>query len=428
MKLYFVLMILVCSSSVQSGIVLNGKAYETVSTEFWNSSLRTFAVPEFAYKNVSLKIFNEDTIRNGMEDYVGSVVLVETFYYSDEVSRYLKSEGALVAILKVERLGRAGIEMAYPREEVGIPTLEIISDDFYEIKSLVSKSEENFYLTTISDSEPASSFLDRLYIEAAFMNIFFGIFYVVVFFIILYNFVLEIRDVGPELSLKFLIGLFLVILNFIRLAFLIYDPLTYYRSMGAKLLGAFYITHLFASVLGTVMITVYWFEFVNRGIMALRILKKISLPYYALLALFFVGVLVLLIILVIDVTGGFYVTYMLTFFIILCIAFVMLSVIQLIAAFAITSRQRKIENQTQREHKAVIFAVKIAISSALQIFLIPLYLSSSMVDDDILSTMLISLLWFFAGIESLIILSLIEWGKSNSKTGTSTDHKSQTNV
>eukprot|EP01129_Flabellula_baltica_P012133 TRINITY_DN542_c0_g1_i1.p1 TRINITY_DN542_c0_g1~~TRINITY_DN542_c0_g1_i1.p1 ORF type:complete len:428 (+),score=67.17 TRINITY_DN542_c0_g1_i1:218-1501(+) len=408
-----VLTVIFCFTSlVACELVVDGVVYDSVSTAFWNDEAQTFLVTTFQGEGYA-RLLDVDLFDTGY--YTGAVVFVEQFISSDTIGRILKDEGAFAMVLRVEILGKGGIGLERPREAFSFPSLEISYDDFAQIKDLISDTSRNV-LVNASTSPQAEELFGRYEKQAGFVNLFFGALYLFVFFVILYHIGVEIRDVGAELSLKFLIGCILLFLNLCRLFFLVGDPLTKYRAIGWKALAMFYGSHFFVSILGMAIITIYWFEVVNRGFMKMKFLHKISIPYYVIISIYFTGIVICFIVLVFDKTSAFFQWFNTMLLSVLSITMIVMAIFQLIIASIIVGRKRKLENVTRREHKSNLFASKIIAISILEIFLIPLFIMYSAAFDDFLATVFISLYWIFCAADSLLILSLIEWGTTKSRT------------
>eukprot|EP01129_Flabellula_baltica_P006781 TRINITY_DN257_c0_g1_i1.p1 TRINITY_DN257_c0_g1~~TRINITY_DN257_c0_g1_i1.p1 ORF type:complete len:425 (-),score=54.78 TRINITY_DN257_c0_g1_i1:32-1306(-) len=401
----------------QANLVIQNRSYETVSTEFWYDG--GFKVSTFSVCG-DIVFYNQN---DGSVVYTDKIVFVDSFTSADSVARLLKDEGAAVMVLGVHLLGSGGIFLSGPRVDLAFPSLEILDDDLVEIKRVMGLNEGNL-VGCASTSPHADELFQRYYTEAVFVNVALGPYFVIVFFIILYNIGMELRDVGFEWSLKILIGFYLVFITLYRLAIVTGDSLTKYRAIGWATRQLLVGGHLFLSILGTVIITVYWFEVVNRGIMELKFLRKISVPYYIVVIVYSIGIVGFIVVSFVDEVGGFYDTYSTAFFIILLATFFIMDIFQLTVSCVITGRQRKLEKKIRRERKSAEFALKLVVSSILQLFLIPLYLLHSNVTNDILSTIFVTIYWVFSGADSLIILSLIEWGRPKSTT-MSTDNNSR---
>eukprot|EP01129_Flabellula_baltica_P015191 TRINITY_DN755_c0_g1_i2.p1 TRINITY_DN755_c0_g1~~TRINITY_DN755_c0_g1_i2.p1 ORF type:complete len:365 (-),score=47.04 TRINITY_DN755_c0_g1_i2:12-1106(-) len=345
----------------------------------------------------------------GMGYFNGSIVFVSSFVASDMMGRLLAGEGAIGMVLRVHVLGEAGVGLEHPRWDFSFPSLELCDTDFVDVMKMIQ--ERDVVFAHISTSPFAEDLFERYATEAAFMNIFFGGVYVIVFFLILYHIIIEIRDIGPQLSLKFAIGIILLLLNLARLCFLVVDPLTKHRAIGWRIVSLFYGLHMFFSILGMAIITIYWFEVINRDIMKMKTLKSISLPYYVMNGIYFVCVILWVIVLCADYSGELFQWLNNIIICVLGSTFMIMVIFQFVTATVIVGRKRQLENGAKREHNSSVFATKILVISLIQIFLFPLFLLYSLSTDDLLTTLFISAYWVCCASDSLLILSLIEWGK-----------------
>eukprot|EP01129_Flabellula_baltica_P012242 TRINITY_DN549_c0_g1_i2.p1 TRINITY_DN549_c0_g1~~TRINITY_DN549_c0_g1_i2.p1 ORF type:complete len:338 (+),score=47.77 TRINITY_DN549_c0_g1_i2:22-1014(+) len=311
--------VLFCVVAVEGTLVFDGVTYDTASTAFWNETYMDFVVVDF---DITARAVNFDGFSK-CDEYQGAIVFTDYAWGVDRLGEKLRECGAVALVMGVPLLGSGGFSLDHPRRTFYFPSLELFEDDLRTLASNIQSRTVPINVTVVSDPAPTELF-DRYLGQSMFMNVFFGILYVCIFFSIFYHFVIEVRDHGASGGIRFYIGVLLLVVTLLRLGYLIFDPLLRYRIVTYKFQGTCYTINFLLSILGMAMVTVYWLEVMNKGIVQIPALNNIKLPYYVMILVYCVILVFILVMLFADNTE--INDYIYVFLALLALTFLLMSV------------------------------------------------------------------------------------------------------
>eukprot|EP01129_Flabellula_baltica_P012867 TRINITY_DN5886_c0_g1_i1.p1 TRINITY_DN5886_c0_g1~~TRINITY_DN5886_c0_g1_i1.p1 ORF type:complete len:446 (+),score=44.93 TRINITY_DN5886_c0_g1_i1:264-1601(+) len=412
----FCFVLLYLRVSVVEGVVIVGdRNYTTATTPFWSDELGDFRVKDFVI-HAPLVAF-EETLPTS--SYRNAIVIMDYGYGLDSIAKQLESYGTLGIIMRIPQLGSGGFGLDDPRSDYFFPCLEILQEGYDDIVSILA-SDSSLTVTIISDKVD-DAFFQKYEDMGKVLNIVFGTFFVVIVLFVMFKVGFDIRANGYSCTLRFVIAWVIFLLNTSRLVYLIYDPFTYYRAISWRVMGVYLCVHLVFSMFSTVVVTIYWFEYFNKGLVRIPGLNTARIPYYIILGIYTVSCIAISCVVIFVPNSNSLVNFYFTIFLpLMSLTVIAMAIFQFITACSVLNSEHLKRSGTKRKNSLSTFLKKILAASVMQIIFIPMLLAYLMTFNVVISSIQILIYFILCGAESLIVFSLIHWGESNSNNSTAT--------